>query len=1019
MLVTSRQNTQPKSTESTIHTDTTYVARDHIMATVEQLFSLLDSDGDGQINRSDILAICDKLELEEGAEAFLSKLGLTDEYRPITIDDVYHSGIFDSVGQSDISHSLASISDSNYEAIFDLLLVLQKTTTNYLRNKSYEMEGDLQQAISERDNFKREMIILLQECDDRERTISELNVREKQLKQEISSLYEQLELCEQRDRTGTEGSFRSRSENQQKSVVSGSKSTESVQSSLKSGDENNHVCENCQRLMEDIKNSELLVERINEEKKRMNVKVHAADTYLTQVKELESAYRNLEQHTMQMGSEHDAVLAEYEETRGNFEELSQRYEELKSKISSGDLGGVSAATLGSVNNLDTSAYTTGHNTTGGFSFADELADTESRDQIEALQEENERLKLKVLQYESRDLPDGDLLSRELDLAAADPGDVIPLINNDQNLDDVSPRGLSSPTDGICGHVLIGTAKLFLHCLRHDIGVSYSPPIVDKNGQVLGHLKVKLQRLSSSHGNLNNQQTTGEQSVMGDLMLGSTVTVHIGVIEANGLPTRLNNYVFCQYKFWDIKDMIIPGLEFQQHLPRNNTTVFEHQETYTVTVTQQFLNYVNDGLLAIEVWGLKLEEESDIPRAGSMIVTNATAPLYDRWSEMMTRLQLWVEVLEINDNGIYSAVEVQQRSDIKTGGVYQLRQGLSRRILVRVLPVGAGGSIACKSISGISIGNITTSSRHQAALDSYQNEDLLKLRCAWSEALETVQNRIGDQLHKLTEKEVLSDAEEEERGKLLEEWIRLLRERDAVLIPKENSGVPGARDTRPVPQGMEVRIPTLFVDVNDQLRQNPKHRIVIGERSNLSGQDDGQMIKLSTVHRQTYIHDITSCNIGIVIERIIPSLPQLQLLDDTLMINIYLLYIGIYRSDDSSEHRQFLTLTPGQLLPPQVKHDQHRVCAIAAWDSSTHESESLNCLTEPEQRVYLILNVSVDVSLPYGMEMELVLRKRVCVRVYKKKSLRDSMRGFMQDIPKRNENCRVNALTEYHFSHTTT
>ena len=45
-------------------------------------------------------------------------------------------------------------------------------------------------------------------------------------------------------------------------------------------------------------------------------------------------------------------------------------------------------------------------------------------------------------------------------------------------------------------------------------------------------------------------------------------------------------------------------------------------------------------------------------------------------------------------------------------------------------------------------------------------------------------------------------------------------------------------------------------------------------------------------------------------------------------------------------------------------------------------------------------VGVDVSLPYGMELELVLRKRVCVRVYKKKSLRDSMRGFMQDIPKR-------------------
>ena len=47
-------------------------------------------------------------------------------------------------------------------------------------------------------------------------------------------------------------------------------------------------------------------------------------------------------------------------------------------------------------------------------------------------------------------------------------------------------------------------------------------------------------------------------------------------------------------------MILPGLEFQQHLPRTNTAVFEHQETYTVNVTQSFLNYVNDGLLAVEV-----------------------------------------------------------------------------------------------------------------------------------------------------------------------------------------------------------------------------------------------------------------------------------------------------------------------------------------------------------------------------------------------------------------------------------
>ena len=35
-------------------------------------------------------------------------------------------------------------------------------------------------------------------------------------------------------------------------------------------------------------------------------------------------------------------------------------------------------------------------------------------------------------------------------------------------------------------------------------------------------------------------------------------------------------------------------------PTPPPSVFEHQETYTVTVTESFLNYVNDGLLSVEV-----------------------------------------------------------------------------------------------------------------------------------------------------------------------------------------------------------------------------------------------------------------------------------------------------------------------------------------------------------------------------------------------------------------------------------
>ena len=41
----------------------------------EKLFNIIDSDGDGLITKQDLVNICSKLELEEGPEAFLYKLG--------------------------------------------------------------------------------------------------------------------------------------------------------------------------------------------------------------------------------------------------------------------------------------------------------------------------------------------------------------------------------------------------------------------------------------------------------------------------------------------------------------------------------------------------------------------------------------------------------------------------------------------------------------------------------------------------------------------------------------------------------------------------------------------------------------------------------------------------------------------------------------------------------------------------------------------------------------------------------
>lgn len=45
----------------------------------------------------------------------------------------------------------------------------------------------------------------------------------------------------------------------------------------------------------------------------------------------------------------------------------------------------------------------------------------------------------------------------------------------------------------------------------------------------------------------------------------------------------------------------------------------------------------------------------------------------RWSEVMRRLELWIQILEINENGDFVPVEVIPARDVNTGGIFQLRQ----------------------------------------------------------------------------------------------------------------------------------------------------------------------------------------------------------------------------------------------------------------------------------------------------------------------------------------------------------
>lgn len=67
-------------------------------------------------------------------------------------------------------------------------------------------------------------------------------------------------------------------------------------------------------------------------------------------------------------------------------------------------------------------------------------------------------------------------------------------------------------------------------------------------------------------------------------------------------------------------------------------------------------------------------------------------------------------------------------------------------------------------------------------------------------------------------------------------------------------------------------------------------------------------------------------------------------------------------------------------------------ATASWDSTVHNTNSLNKITGNNDRVYGIIKVGVTLEHPPGLE--LILRKRICLRVYKKISFGATlMRAF--------------------------
>uniref|UniRef100_A0A8C4RSF8 Kinesin family member 13Ba n=1 Tax=Erpetoichthys calabaricus TaxID=27687 RepID=A0A8C4RSF8_ERPCA len=362
------------------------------------------------------------------------------------------------------------------------------------------------------------------------------------------------------------------------------------------------------------------------------------------------------------------------------------------------------------------------------------------------------------------------------------------------------------------HTLIGVANVFLSCLFYDVKFQYAVPIISQKGEMVGRLHVELFRVSE---NMQERLAGGEtpENTDENVTPQKTLVCVIRILQATGLPHFLSKFVFCKYCFWGQLDptSVAPEVDTLNSSPAvkdlQSMVVFDHSKTFSIASTEDFIDYLTEGALAIEVYGHKqtsLLNQKSLALWDLGIIQAKTRTFRDRWSELTRKVEMWVHILEQDENGDYVAVEVVSTKGVCTGGIFQLKQGLSRRIQVHVRSVQDSGTmpLIIKSILSISVGGIKVHQRkpqkgfdsHQTqddGLDSYQDRDLESLRQQWLIEWTKRQDYLDQHLQKLVNKLDKSENDTERECQLLERRLTLIEERNAVMVPSEGSGIPGA------------------------------------------------------------------------------------------------------------------------------------------------------------------------------------------------------------------------------------
>ncbi|KAI9295308.1 kinesin-domain-containing protein [Neoconidiobolus thromboides FSU 785] len=295
----------------------------------------------------------------------------------------------------------------------------------------------------------------------------------------------------------------------------------------------------------------------------------------------------------------------------------------------------------------------------------------------------------------------------------------PLYHQHFNLQDPFVESL------VTKYSLIGLAYVNLANLMYNLKQTFNTPIINHlDGKVYGEFKVTINPLAIVNNNNNNNNNNNVLSV------GDQLIFEIIMEELNNISEDLYTQVHVQFRLSSFNTIIPYSISDQLFATdpisnfNNKTMQIQYRHTITINITNEFINniqlqpmkfeiYGKPSLITINKWDHINQQQNEIDPNQQINLIGAPNGFNPKIKERRPEDELIlkethdllakIQISELNPNGQYVNAEIQATNPTDNG-VFLLRQGLQRRILIS-LQHNSGKQFQIDKIIKIVIGRI--------------------------------------------------------------------------------------------------------------------------------------------------------------------------------------------------------------------------------------------------------------------------------------------------------------------------